>query len=144
MLSCYTPFLLAIVRQRETDLVTAQSSSLKPTNVVDSSDLEGDKHRGSGSADDGSDAGMNGVNEESHGDGAGHDGREGAGVARRFASSCPPALCAEALWALSEYAVLSPGFAAAELLPLAQRRAEDTYESLQVVPFLSYTAGKCR
>ncbi|CAM9942146.1 unnamed protein product, partial [Scytosiphon promiscuus] len=96
MLSCYTPFLLAIVRRRVTNAARG-----------------GDARSGTTSGSDfGADASAGGV--------------------RLLDLSCPRALCAEALWALSEYAVLSPELAGAEVLPLAEVLATDTLEHAQI------------
>ena len=90
MLSCYTPFLLAIVQRRVADSASAAAASR---------------------------------------------GLESSPPPPSPSTSCPRALCAEALWALSEYAVLSPGLAA-EVLPLAEGLASDTREHIQVADWL--------
>lgn len=83
MLSCYTPFLLAIVRSRASHARGQDSPATE---------------RGTGDA------------------------------AVDSPPFCPTDLCGEALWALSEYAVLSPGLATTEVLPLAVELARDTQE----------------
>lgn len=83
MLSCYTPFLLAIVQSRASH-VRRQDS---PAAERDTGDAAVDP-----------------------------------------SPFCPTDLCVEALWALSEYAVLSPGLATTEVLPLAVELARDTRE----------------
>lgn len=55
-------------------------------------------------------------------------GEEGGRSVPVLPEQSPPTLCAEALWALSEYAVLSPALAAAEVLPLAEEMAGDILE----------------
>lgn len=90
MLSCYTPFLLAIAKCRAAE--SGDKTGVRPSER----DIEG------------------------------------IGAAGNHAR-CPPSLCAEALWALSEYAVLSPGLAATEVLPLAETLARSTAESPQVI-----------
>lgn len=90
MLSCYTPFLLAIAKCRAAE--SGDNTSVRPSDR----DIEG------------------------------------VGAAGNHAR-CPPSLCAEALWALSEYAVLSPGLAATEVLPLAETLVRNTAENPQVI-----------
>lgn len=163
MLSCYTPFLLAIVRRRVADTTAARSiTARKGAAATTEEGGEGDEEdepleNGSASAggaadgDCGADRGGSGgdtqdkirchVAKEDGGNveatatrkDVGQD-REATAAARVSlpTSSCPRALCTEALWALSEYAVLSAGLAAAEVLPLAEGLASDTLEHPQV------------
>lgn len=182
MLSCYTPFLLAIVRRRVADSVAARD--LIPLQdeggVLDGSLLTPGATPGGGIADGGngairddgenisSDGGgdsnpggsVGGRGSDGNGDGDGGapsnavgqvgEGNGESSIAREegcklrvnvvpspgsstSSSACPGALCAEALQALSEYAVLSPGLAAAQVLPLAEDLAMDTLEHAQVI-----------
>lgn len=120
MLSCYTPFLLAIVKRRVADSAIKAPSVGKSTAVSRSSCTCG----GSDSAGNcGGECGVIGQGE--------NDGRSVAAAPEQS----PPTLCAEALWALSEYAVLSPTLAAAEVLPLAEQMAGDELEHPLVTNF---------
>eukprot|EP00752_Nemacystus_decipiens_P014731 g13119.t2 len=94
MLSCYTPFLLAIVKRRVAD--AAAAGAMRPPPSAAEATLPSSSSSSSSS------------------------------------SSCPRALCAAALFALSEYAVLSPRLAASEVLPLAEGLASDTREHAQI------------
>ncbi|CAN0042510.1 unnamed protein product [Ectocarpus sp. 6 AP-2014] len=163
MLSCYTPFLLAIVRRRVADTAAARSVTAEKGAATSAEEGEEDDEEdellenGSASAGGAADGDGGGARVGSGGDAqdetryhvAQQDGgkveatgfREDVGQDRGAtaaaggslpASSCPRALCTEALWALSEYAVLSAGLAAAEVLPLAERLASDTLEHPQV------------
>lgn len=180
MLSCYTPFLLAIVRRRVGDSAAAreqtrlrvtegmlEDSLLSPGGAAadrssgdDNGAIRDDGENCTG--DDGGRSYSAGV--DVGGGGGGNDGGvpnssvgqvgEGGGTVSipreegcklrgnvgpspvsspLSSSSCPSALCAEALRALSEYAVLSPGLAAADVLPLAEELATDTLEHAQVL-----------
>lgn len=103
MLSCYTPFLLAIAKSRVAD---ARERSRSRVATVDRS--------------------QNGIVERVR------DEERDASTAPGSPTtleSYPVALCLEALWALSEYAVLSPGLATAEVLPLAEELAGDALEN---------------
>ncbi|CAM9730279.1 unnamed protein product, partial [Hapterophycus canaliculatus] len=155
MLSCYTPFLLAIVRRRVADATSAreegppQPSPPVKNGLLGNVLLSGDGGPGgavcaaadenfSGHGVDGSDirhGEKGGTNTASKMGGKG-GGATSASTSASGASvvdlSCPRALCVEALWALSEYAVLSPELAAAEVLPLAERLATDTLEHSQI------------
>lgn len=120
MLSCYTPFLLAIVQRRVAEPAAKAPPAVEQT---DPPLRSGDSDGGSDDAvstEDGSTRRTveSGGEQKDHGAPAG--------------SSCPATLCAEALWALSEYAVLSPGLASAEVLPLAAALAGDITECPQV------------
>ncbi|CAN0408534.1 unnamed protein product, partial [Ectocarpus sp. 12 AP-2014] len=163
MLSCYTPFLLAIVRRRVADTAAARSVTAEKAAATTAEeggeDGEEDEllENGSTSAVGAADGDCGGARVGRGGDAqdepryhvAQQDGekveakvfRKDVGQDRRAttaagvslpASSCPRALCTEALWALSEYAVLSAGLAAAEVLPLAEGLASDTLEHPQV------------
>lgn len=105
MLSCYTPFLIAIVGCR----ASADSATIEPTSRETSTPPPNSLHGSNEKKDDGA----------------------------ASSASCPPQLCAEALWALSEYAVLSPGLAVKQVLPLAEELARNTLECPQV------TAARC-
>lgn len=130
MLSCYTPFLLAIVKRRVADAAAAAAAAARapppPPPAAAATETE-EAVSPSAEADvSGNPSGLStgGVGNrlsprsrstaavEEGGRGAaveGRGGRPGGGGAAPSSSSCPGALCAEALWALSEYAVLSPG-----------------------------------
>lgn len=120
MLSCYTPFLLAIIQRR----VAVSAAKVPPTveqadAPLPSSDSDGGNDNAISTEDRNARASVDmGRGQNDHGASTG--------------SSCPSTLCAEALWALSEYAVLSPGLASAEVLPLAAALAGDTTECSQV------------
>lgn len=183
MLSCYTPFLLAIARARIAGAASTRKESppsgsspevgtrgaVSPPGscggaggdmrgrsddsnpsggggVLDCDAHTGGDGSGGGSKEDGetrnSTAGpFDGPAGKGGSDSSGKNGGEGgrptdeAKSAATFSgvdSCCPPRLCAETLWALSEYAVLSPGLAAAEVLPLAEVLAMDTLEHAEV------------
>lgn len=146
MLSCYTPFLLAIVRRRATDSVareppTAERAETLGSSVPINKNIDGGDGSGGCEGDD-----INTIDEKAQGGvngrnkGVGGKIDRGAGI---LVSSCPPTLCIEALWALSKYAVLSPGLAVAEVLPLAKQLADDTFEDPQVIfHYLSFTVCK--
>ena len=135
MLSCYTPFLLAIVKRRVADAAAAAASApplpLPPAAATEDVVLPSAEAVVSGNS---SGLSAGGIGSRHHsprrkistavsgvdGRGAAADGREkrprdGGAVPM---SSCPGALCAEALWALSEYAVLSPGLGEAAHTPV--------------------------
>lgn len=167
MLSCYTPFLLAIVRRRVADSVAARDpiplqdeDGVLADGLLASGGTTGGRIFGGGngtirgdgessSSDGGGDSNPGGSGGGRGNDGNGEDDGAVPSIAREegcklradvvpsrasstWSSSCPGALCAEALRALSEYAVLSPGLAAAEVLPLAEDLAMDTLEQAQV------------
>ncbi|CAN0242316.1 unnamed protein product, partial [Ectocarpus sp. 8 AP-2014] len=163
MLSCYTPFLLAIVRRWVADTAAARSVTAEKGAATTAEEGEEDDEEDelledrSASAGCAADGDCDGARVGSGGDAqdetryhvARQDGGKvettvfrkdvgqdrGATTAASVslpASSCPRALCTEALWALSEYAVLSARLAAAEVLPLAEGLASDTLEHPQV------------
>lgn len=180
MLSCYTPFLLAIIRRRVADAASARkNASLLEDGLLGGAQLtsgdddgaacaaagENSSGRDSVSGGDGrcestsaSNLGDDGTRNSAAGPVTGRGarcsttpaGKKGSSIASAAASeggvgvvdlSCPRALCVEALWALSEYAVLSPELAAAEVLPLAEVLATDTLEHAQVPYFSAKTLG---
>ncbi|CAM9634972.1 unnamed protein product [Ectocarpus fasciculatus] len=161
MLSCYTPFLLAIVRRRVADMAAAKSVMAEKAAAAtaeggEEDGEEEDEFMETGSAGGTADGDCGGARSGGGGDTqdktryhmAQEDGgkveaapvRKDVGQDRGSAtagvsipaSSCPWTLCSEALWALSEYAVLSPGLAAVEVLPLAEGLASDTMEHPQI------------
>lgn len=120
MLSCYTPFLLAIVQRRVADSAAKVSQTVQQADApLPFGDSDGRNNDAIGTGD-----GNAGRISEKGGEQKDHGASAG--------SSCPSTLCAEALWALSEYAVLSPGLASADVLPLAAALAGDTAECPQV------------
>lgn len=189
MLSCYTPFLLAIVRRRIAAAVAARKEA-PPSPPKDGlpGDISltgggasgaagccaGDESPGGGADVIGSDSRSRGGSDSGNGSDVGDDGpcshaggsvdargekgstsaaeslgETGGGTALTadpavgvgvVDTSCPRALCAEALWALSEYAVLSPELAAGEVLPLAEVLATGTLEHAQVLLFFANNA----
>lgn len=120
MLSCYTPFLLAIVQRRVADSAAKAPPTAEPA----------DDPLPAGDSDYGNDDGVGTEEENTHKIVEKDKKLQGYGASAD--KSCPSTLCAEALWALSEYAVLSPGLASAEVLPLAAALAGDTVECPQV------------
>lgn len=120
MLSCYTPFLLAIVQRR-----VAESAAKTPSAVE-----QADATLRSGDSDGGRDDDVS--TEDGNARRSVENGGEQKNHGTSDGSSSPSTLCAEALWALSEYAVLSPGLASAEVLPLAAALAGDITECPQV------------
>ena len=121
MLSCYTPFLLAIVQRRVADSAANTPQAVEQTAApLPSGDIDG----GNDDAVSPEDESVRRTVEKG---GEQKDDGDSAG------SSCPSTLCVEALWALSEYAVLSPGLASAEVLPLAAALAGDSTECPQVI-----------
>ena len=121
MLSCYTPFLLAIVQRCVADSAAKTPLTLEQEDVP---------LPASGDSDNGNDDVVGTENENAHK--IFEKDEEQQGHRAQGDSLCPWALCVEALWALSEYAVLSPGLASAEVLPLAAALAGDTTECPQV------------
>lgn len=148
MLSCYTPFLLAIVKRRArappppppppSETAEAVSLSAEATPDGNSSGISagiggGRQSPPRTSAVAVSEVARSGAVVEGPGKRPGDGGVGASSSWYSSSSSCPRALCVEALWALSEYAALSPGLAAAEVLPLAEGLASDTREHSQVV-----------
>lgn len=138
MLSCFTPFLLAIVKRRVADAAATARSSPPAAVAAAGGVLLSDEAAADGTPSGFLSTGVIAV-EAGGGGAAAEEGRgrrpgdgDDAVPSSSSSSSCPRALCAEALWALSEYAVLSPGLAAAEVLPLAEGLASDTREDAQV------------
>lgn len=137
MLSCYTPFLLAIVQRRVADSAargrpTAKEADASPLyGIQPGSSVVGDGGNdcGGGDNDTGDFQDENATNAAS---GTNQRGTEGGDACAAVPSSCPASLCVEALRTLSEYAVLSPGLAVAKVLPLAEGLAGDTTESPKV------------
>lgn len=160
MLSCYTPFLLAIIKRRVADAAAAAAEAAREPppaaaeegGVLLAADAgaaangnsdglyagAGDRHSGprsSGPAtvEAGGKTSASLVGRGKRWPGDGDDAVPPPPPPPPSSSRCPRELCAEALWALSEYAVLSPGLAAAEVLPLAEGLASDTGEHAQVI-----------
>ena len=113
MLSCYTPFLLAIAKCRVAE--SADCAFEDPTEAP---------------------PGVHKIQSDHESVGPREPGANVSGAVDH--ARCPSSLCAEALWAMSEYAVLSPGLAAEKVLPLAETLARDTAEDPQVHKIIYY------